>query len=147
MMVMWRDASAAAVAPALPGCYFRFSGSREVRACRFPQFLPCLAGETPYERRLCRVRAVNGARHVVLVAEEAYIAFRADMTLAARMSPLPCSALHQPGCFRKTDAYEFGRLVCRLTPDIDLQNITRVPRFGESIDHQKTVNQTLVPRF
>ena len=29
----------------------------------------------------------------------------------------------------------------------DLQNITRIPRFGESIDHQKSENGRLVPRF
>jgi hypothetical protein len=41
----------------------------------------------------------------------------------------------------------FGRLVCRLTWEIDLQNLTRVPRFGESIDHQKSEIQTEVLAF
>jgi len=30
---------------------------------------------------------------------------------------------------------------------VDLRPVTLVPRFGESIDRQKTGNQTLVPRF
>ena len=40
----------------------------------FPQFPLCLAGETPCERRLLRIRAANGARHVVIMPWEADIA-------------------------------------------------------------------------
>ena len=41
---------------------------------RFPQSPLCLASETPCERRLLRIRAANGARHVVVMSWEAYIA-------------------------------------------------------------------------
>ena len=41
---------------------------------RFPQFLLCLAGETPCERRLLCIRAANGARHVVIMSWETYFA-------------------------------------------------------------------------
>ena len=37
--------------------------------------------------------------------------------------------------------------VAASTREIDLQNLTRVPRFGESIDHQKYENQTRVLGF
>jgi len=36
--------------------------------------------------------------------------------------------------------------VAASTREIDLQNLTRVPRFGESIDRQESENQTS-PRF
>jgi len=41
---------------------------------RFPQFPLCLAGETPCERRLLRIRAAKGARYVVVTSWEAHIA-------------------------------------------------------------------------
>jgi len=40
---------------------------------------------------------------------------------------------------------EFG--VAASTREIDLQNLTRVPRFGESIDRQESENQTEVLAF
>jgi len=41
---------------------------------RFPQFPLCLAGEPPCECRLLRIRAANGARHVVVTSWESYVA-------------------------------------------------------------------------
>ena len=41
---------------------------------RFPRFPVCLAGETPCERRLLRIRAAYGARHVVVMSGvDAYV--------------------------------------------------------------------------
>ena len=77
---------------------------------RFPQFPLCWAGETPCERRLLRIRAANGARHVVIMSREAYIASsRGDDARGAYVAAAAYSDATGPAVFEeRTQALQRG---------------------------------------
>ena len=67
----------------------------------FPQFPLCLAGDPPRERRLLRIRAANGARHVVFMSWKTHIASsrgddnRGAYVAAAAYSDATCPAVFE----------------------------------------------------
>jgi len=64
-------------------------GSHEVRTCAASPNSLCLAGETPYECRLRRIRAANCAQHAVVMSWDVYMRPRAK-----RRSPRVCRLCH-----------------------------------------------------
>ena len=77
-----------------------FPGSHPVRTCAASTIPAVLGRQTPRELRLLRIRAANGARHVVVTSWEAYIASsRGEDARGAYVAATTHSDATRPRCF------------------------------------------------